>query len=79
MGAQAYEANAAIAGQGVAIITRALFRTELKDGRLIQPFDLVGDDGHAYWLVYPTARRNVPKIRVFREWILAEVKNSLGD
>lgn len=78
MGAQAYEANAAIAGQGVAIITRALFRTELNDGRLIQPFDLVGDDGHAYWLVYPTARRNVPKIRIFRDWILAEVKNSLG-
>ena len=40
--------------------------------------DLVGDDGHAYWLVYPTARRNVPKIRIFRDWILAEVKNSLG-
>lgn len=55
MGAQAYEANAAIAGHGVAIVTRALFQTELADGRLIQPFDLVGDDGHAYWLVYPEA------------------------
>ncbi|TIW72156.1 MAG: LysR family transcriptional regulator, partial [Mesorhizobium sp.] len=73
MGAQAYEANAAIAGQGVAIVTRALFKAELADGRLIQPFDLVGDDGHAYWLVYPTARRNVPKIRAFRDWILAEI------
>ncbi|RWX64558.1 LysR family transcriptional regulator, partial [Mesorhizobium sp. M4B.F.Ca.ET.089.01.1.1] len=39
MGAQAYEANAAIAGQGVAIVTRALFKAELADGRLIQPFD----------------------------------------
>jgi LysR family transcriptional regulator, glycine cleavage system transcriptional activator len=73
MGAQAYEANAAIAGQGVAIVTAALFKAELADGRLIQPFDLVGDDGHAYWLVYPQARRNVPKIRAFREWILAEI------
>lgn len=73
MGAQAYEANAAIAGQGVAIVTRALFNAELADGRLIQPFDLVGDDGHAYWLVYPQARRNVPKIRAFRDWILAEI------
>lgn len=73
MGAQAYEANAAIAGQGVAIVTGALFKAELADGRLIQPFDLVGDDGHAYWLVYPTGRRNVPKIRAFREWILAEI------
>jgi LysR family glycine cleavage system transcriptional activator len=79
MGAQAYEANAAIAGQGVAIITRALFKVELADGRLIQPFDIVGDDGHAYWLVYPAGRRNVPKIRVFREWILAEVRASLGE
>ncbi|TIO13254.1 MAG: LysR family transcriptional regulator, partial [Mesorhizobium sp.] len=51
----------------------ALFKNELADGRLIQPFDLVGDDGHAYWLVYPTARRNVPKIRAFRDWILAEI------
>lgn len=73
MGAQAYEANAAMAGQGVAIVTKALFKNELADGRLIQPFDLVGDDGHAYWLVYPTARRNVPKIRAFRDWILAEI------
>ncbi|TIR18728.1 MAG: LysR family transcriptional regulator [Mesorhizobium sp.] len=73
MGAQAYEANAAMAGHGVAILTRALFKSEIADGRLIQPFDLVGDDGHAYWLVYPTARRNVPKIRAFRDWILAEI------
>ena len=73
-----YEANAAIAGQGVAIVTRALFKVELGDGRLIQPFDIVGDDGHAYWLVYPSGRRNVPKIRLFRDWILAEVKDSLG-
>ncbi|RUX05554.1 LysR family transcriptional regulator, partial [Mesorhizobium sp. M8A.F.Ca.ET.023.01.1.1] len=73
MGAQAYEANAAISGHGVAILTRALFKAELADGRLIQPFDLVGDDGHAYWLVYPEARRNVPKIRAFRDWLLAEI------
>ena len=62
MGAQAYEASAAMAGHGVAILTRRCFSTELADGRLIQPFDLVGDDGHAYWLVYPrraaTCRRS---------------------
>ena len=67
-----------MAGQGVAILTRALFAAELADGRLIQPFDLVGDDGHAYWLVYPEARRNVPKIRAFREWLLAEIAASIG-
>ena len=78
MGSQASEASAAMAGQGVAILTRALFAAELADGRLIQPFDLVGEDGHAYWLVYPEARRNVPKIRAFREWLLAEIAASVG-
>lgn len=77
MGAQAYDANAAMAGQGVAILTGALFKVELAEGRLIKPFDIVGNDGHAYWLVYPAARRNVPKIRAFREWLLAEVAASL--
>ena len=78
MGSQASEGSAAMAGQGVAILTRALFAAELADGRLIQPFDLVGEDGHAYWLVYPEARRNVPKIRAFREWLLAEIARSVG-
>ena len=36
------------------------------------------NDGHAYWLVYPEARRNVPKIRAFREWLLAEIACSIG-
>jgi LysR family transcriptional regulator, glycine cleavage system transcriptional activator len=78
LGAQAYEASAAMAGHGVAILTRALFVSELADGRLIQPFDIVGDDGHAYWLVYPESRRNVPKIRAFRDWLLEEVAASVG-
>lgn len=73
MGSQAYEASAAMAGQGVAILTRAFFTTELAEGRLIQPFELTRHDGHGYYLVYPESRRNVPKIKAFREWILAEL------
>lgn len=57
----------------MAILTRAFFTTDLAEGRLIQPFDLMGYDGQGYWLVYPEARRNVPKIRAFRDWILAEL------
>jgi LysR family glycine cleavage system transcriptional activator len=78
LGAQAYEASAAMAGHGVAILTRALFSAELADGRLIQPFDLVAWDGNSYWLVYPEARRNVPKIRAFRDWLLEAVEATLG-
>jgi DNA-binding transcriptional LysR family regulator len=41
---------------------------DLAAGQLVQPFDLVGDDGHSYWLVYPEGRRLVPKIKAFRDW-----------
>lgn len=72
LGSQQLEASAALAGQGVAILTPAFFRDDLAAGRLVQPFSLVCDDGHGYWLVYPRERRNVPKIKAFRDWACAE-------
>lgn len=74
MGSQANEARAAIAGQGVAILTPDFFVAELAAGRLVQPFDLVCVDDDGFWLVYPQTRRNAPKIRAFRSWLLAEVE-----
>lgn len=76
MGAQSIEANVAIAGAGVAILTPAFYREELELGRLIQPFDILGRTGQSYWLVYPEARRNVAKIRRFRDWVLAETSRT---
>jgi LysR family glycine cleavage system transcriptional activator len=69
---QTLNAAAAIAGTGVTLLTPAYFRQELADGRLFQPFDRVIDEGQSYWLAFPEGRRNVPKIRVFRDWIVAE-------
>jgi LysR family glycine cleavage system transcriptional activator len=76
LGSQAYEANAAMAGNGVAILTRAFFTQELADGRLIQPFDHVSDDGQAFWLAYHETRRNVPKIKAFRDWLLPAIERT---
>jgi LysR family glycine cleavage system transcriptional activator len=78
LGSQAYVGRAAVAGQGAAILTRDMFEAELSNGSLIQPFELTASDDYAYWLVYPEARRNVPKIKAFREWLLREVRESLG-
>ncbi len=72
LGAQSFEARAAIAGQGVAILTPEFYPDDIALGRLYQPFELRGNDGHQYWLVYQTARRNSAKIRSFRDWILSE-------
>lgn len=72
-GAQHLEGRAAAAGQGVGILTPAFHIAELASGQLIQPFDLLCNDGHSYWLVYPKSRRNLPKVRAFREWVLGEL------
>ena len=29
--------------------------------------------GRGYWLAYPESRRNVPKIKLFRDWIVGEI------
>jgi LysR family transcriptional regulator, glycine cleavage system transcriptional activator len=70
---QVMEANAAFAGAGIAMMTPLFWRSELKSGRLVQPFDHLHFPGTSHWLVYPEARRTQPKIAAFREWLLAEV------
>lgn len=70
LGSQNLEAAAAIAGRGVAMLTPAFYADDIAAGRLIQPFDILASDGHGYYLVYPEGRRNSPKIKAFREWLL---------
>lgn len=64
---------AAIAGQGVAMLTPAFFKDELASGRLVQPFPLVHDEGHAYWLVHPPRLERKRQVAAFRDWLLAAV------
>jgi LysR family transcriptional regulator, glycine cleavage system transcriptional activator len=73
LGSQTFEASVAIAGQGVAILTPHFYADEVSRGLLVQPFPLVcEDDSSGYWLVYPDASKHKPKIRAFRDWLLAE-------
>ena len=72
LGSQYFDGEVAISGGGVGLLCPAYFRAELAVGRLIQPFDLLYADVTSIWLAFPHARRNEHKIRVFREWLLAE-------
>lgn len=78
-GDQHLEGKAVLAGMGVGILSPVFYQTELAQGQLIQPFDIVGFDDHFYWLVYPEARRNVPKIRVFRDWLLGQLDDASNE
>ena len=74
---QAHEGHAAMAGQGMAMLTPFFWRNDLAEGRLVRPFDQVSTRGYAYWLCYPEARRGVAKIRRFREWLLDELARDM--
>ncbi len=75
---QVMEANAALAGAGIAMMTPMFWRGELAAGRLVQPFAHVHVTDRSHWLVYPEGRRNQPKIAAFRDWILAEAEAEKG-
>lgn len=78
MDSQAHEGNAAMAGQGVAMLTPFFWRNDLAEGRLVRLFDQVSTRGYGYWFVSPEHRRSVPKIKRFREWLLAEIAVDRG-
>ncbi|GAA4819820.1 transcriptional regulator GcvA [Sphingosinicella ginsenosidimutans] len=78
LGYQAHEGAAAMAGQGIAMLTPFFWRNDLAEGRLVRPFAQLSTRGWGYWLVYAEHRRLVPKIRRFRDWLLAEVARDLA-
>ena len=62
----------AVSGSGIALVSPAFVKDDLSSGRLIQLFDVMAKSGSSYYLAYSETRRNTPKIRAFREWILKE-------
>ncbi|UKJ76293.1 LysR substrate-binding domain-containing protein [Azospirillum brasilense] len=66
--------NAAANGMGVCLDSLLLARQELLSGRLIIPFPTRGlrAQGHGFVTLKSTA--NLPKIRLFREWLFSELE-----
>lgn len=70
---QTIEGNAAIAGQGIAMLNPAFWQDELGDGRLVElGRTLLGKV--SFWVVCPEHKRNLPKVKAFRDWIVAEAE-----
>jgi LysR family transcriptional regulator, glycine cleavage system transcriptional activator len=64
--------EAAVDGVGVALARTALVAQDLVAGRLVQPFGPALKAPFAYYIVCPEAVGNRPKLRAFRDWLLAE-------
>lgn len=74
---QAQESHAAVASQGMAMLTPFFWRTDLAEERLARPFEQISTHDYAYWLVFPKHRRTTLKIRRFRDWLLGELAHAM--
>jgi len=76
---QVLDGHAAIAGHGIAILSPPMFQSAIEAGQLVQPFDHVAFYRNSYWLVYAEHKRNLPKVRGFRDWLVEAVRRAAGD
>jgi LysR family glycine cleavage system transcriptional activator len=66
--------DAAMAGEGVALGRLSLCSDDLRAGRLVCPFGPRIPTRYAYRIVTSPATAERPKVRAFREWLLAEAR-----
>jgi LysR family glycine cleavage system transcriptional activator len=69
--------DAAVDGQGVALARTTLAAWDLLNGRLVQPIPMTLRTAKTYWIVCPRATSALPKITLFRNWMLAEAAQDL--
>jgi DNA-binding transcriptional LysR family regulator len=68
--------DAAVSGQGVLLAVDQMAVDSVGDGRLAWPFEAAVDSETGYWLVVARRRREPHKVRVFRDWLKAEIVDS---
>ena len=65
--------QAAMDGRGVALGQHLIVSDDLAAGRLIEPFGFRLPTGFSYYLVYPAAAAQRPKVLAFRQWVVSEM------
>lgn len=69
--------QAAERGMGVALGRSPLVVDALRRGTLVRPFAGEVASGFSYWMVCPVTALEVPRIRVFRDWLRHEAGQSV--
>ncbi|HTR11345.1 MAG TPA: LysR substrate-binding domain-containing protein [Paraburkholderia sp.] len=64
--------QAVVAGIGVGLVPRMLVEDELKENRLLSPYEAVSSS-RSYYLVYPERAQRHPVLVAFRDWLLEEL------
>jgi len=68
--------DAAISEQGVLMTIDMMSADAVSDGRLVRPFDVAVMADVGYWFITAEGRRAPKKVKLFRDWLRAEVADS---
>lgn len=63
----------ALNGQGVVLGVLPFVDEDIREGRLLRPFELAVDPGPAYYLIYHRQQLDKPAVRAVRDWLLARL------
>ena len=68
--------QAAMDSQGIALISTALVEEDIAAGRLVRPFpeEIIQQTRFCYFLVFPEAHLQRPKVAAFRDWVQDEIR-----
>ena len=64
--------QAVVDGQGVGLLANVMAEPEIAAGRLVQPFATSLPVRMSYHVVTSHGKASLPKVRAFRDWVLAE-------
>jgi LysR family transcriptional regulator, glycine cleavage system transcriptional activator len=67
--------QAAIDGMGVAMGRTSYVKDDIAKGRLVVPFDIALPADAGFYLVSPEGTPDSPKLRAFRQWLVALAQN----
>ncbi|MBJ7552591.1 LysR substrate-binding domain-containing protein [Marinomonas ostreistagni] len=67
--------QAALSGQGVALGRTPLVMDDIREGRLLKPFDQVYDNGHVYLFACPNEFRDREPIQQVLKWLIEECRS----
>ena len=68
--------HSALEGHGIALCAVGIVQEYLDSGRLIRPFDHSITGGGFYYLVYPEKALRKPPVRLFKTWLVQEVRKA---
>jgi LysR family transcriptional regulator, glycine cleavage system transcriptional activator len=67
--------QAALDGIGVAMGRTSYVEADIAKGRLVVPFKITLPANAGFYLVYPEATADTPKLAAFRQWLVASMQN----